>query len=471
MAEEQNLTKQNAARTRAQLAKLSSICEPSGIRDLEVAVSPLSALRPYGRNPRTHSKKQIRQIADSIVAFGWTNPILVDAQGGVIAGHGRLEAAKLLGLDTVPTIPIDDLTPAQRRAYVIADNKLAENAGWDDELLALEIKDLLELEIDMTVAGFEVAEIDILLETLDDEEDAADDLPPVDLSTPPVSRAGDLWLLGSHRLLCGDATKAESFAHLMAGEAAQLVFTDPPYNVPIDGHVCGLGAIRHQDFAMASGEMSEAEFIAFLTSVLRHLVAFSLDGSIHFLCMDWRHLFELLTAGRATYSELKNLCVWNKTNGGMGSLYRSKHELVAVFKAGSAPHINNVALGAHGRYRSNVWDYPGVNALHAGRQEALTMHPTVKPVALVADAIKDCSKRGAIVLDAFAGSGTTILAAERTGRIAYTMEIEPRYVDVAIERYRRLTGRDAIHAQLGVAFANLRAQRVTGEMLTEAGHG
>jgi DNA modification methylase len=382
-------------------------------KKMQVKQLPLSALKPYSDNPRTHSPKQIREIADSIRQFGFMSPVLVDGDGRMLAGHGRLEAAKLLGMDRVPAICVDDMTEAQKRAYIITDNKLAANAGWDEELLARELQCIWELDsyFDLTVIGFETAEIDLKFEA--DRETgssggAAHDIPQLDRSKPTVTREGDLWLLDSHRLLCADATKADSFRSLLDAKQAQMVFTDPPYNVPINGHVSGLGKVKHREFAMASGEMSEAKYTGFLRTILAYLSKHSIDGSIHFVCMDWRHSFELLSAARPIYSEFKNLCVWNKDNGGMGSLYRSKHELVFVFKNGSDAHINNVELGRHGRNRTNVWDYAGVNSLREGRLEELAMHPTVKPVALVADAILDCSKRGGIVLDCFGGSGTTL---------------------------------------------------------------
>jgi DNA modification methylase len=422
-----------------------------------------SALQPYPRNPRTHSKRQIRQIADSIKEFGFTNPVLIDRDGGIIAGHGRVEAAKLLGIDSVPTIRLEDMTEAQKRAYILADNKLAENAGWDRELLALELQYLTELDIDfdLTITGFETTEIDLLIEGLEPAEDdpAADSVPESDPDAPVISQVGDLWLLGPHRILCGDATNPDSFKRLMGGQTAQMVFIDPPYNVAIDGHVCGLGSIRHEEFAMASGEMSEAEFTEFLRGVFGHLIEYSMDGSIHYVCMDWRHIHELLTAGRSAYTEIKNLCVWNKDNGGMGSFYRSKHELVFVFKNGTEPHINNFELGQNGRYRTNVWNYPGVNSLREGRLDDLAMHPTVKPVALVADAMLDCSRRGGIVLDGFGGSGTTLIAAEKTGRKAYAMELDPKYVDTAIRRWQEYTGEEATHAESGRTFDDIHAER------------
>jgi DNA modification methylase len=425
------------------------------LRALVLENLPTSALKPYKNNPRTHSKKQICQIADSIKVFGWTNPVLADADDRIIAGHGRVEAAKLLSMPSIPVCRIEGLSEAEIRAYVIADNKLAENAGWDDELLAIELQGLLEMDLgfDVTVTGFEMGEIDLLIGDLDEaEDDDADRLPEVDASLPPVTQPGDLWQLGRHRLLCADATKPESLDQLMAGESAQMVFTDPPYNVRIDGHVCGLGAVKHANFAMASGEMSETEFVAFLKNVLGLMAAHSQDGSIHFVCMDWRHLYELLTAGSNVYRELKNVCVWTKNNGGMGSLYRSAHEFVAVFKHGTAAHINNVELGRHGRNRTNVWSYPGMSSFGAGRDEALKVHPTVKPVALVQDAILDCSIRNGIILDPFVGSGTTLVAAERAGRRGFGLDLEPHYVDVALRRFRECAGIEPLHAQSGLTF-------------------
>jgi DNA modification methylase len=427
---------------------------PPAIRDLRIETLPVSTLKPYARNPRTHSKSQVRQIADSIREFGWTNPVLVDDANGVIAGHGRLEAARLLGLGVVPVIRLSAMTEAQKRAYVIADNRLAENAGWDRGLLALELQGVMEIDpiFDIALTGFEMGEIDVLIgeQVGDADREAAERLPDIS-SAPPITKLGDLWALGRHRLLCGDATRPESFAQLLDGEQAQMVFTDPPYNVPIDGHVCGLGAVKHAEFAMASGEMSEAEFTGFLRTVLANLAAASVDGALHFVCMDWRHMLELLSAGRQIYSELKNICVWNKTNGGMGSLYRSKHELVAVFKHGSAPHINNVELGSNGRYRTNVWDYAGVNTFGKER-DALAIHPTAKPVQLIEDAILDCSNRNGIVLDAFAGSGSTIIAAERSGRRGFGLELEPKYVDATLRRWRDLTGEEPVRLSDGMPF-------------------
>jgi DNA modification methylase len=414
---------------------------------LSIVYQALADLKPRAANPRTHSKKQVAQIANAIRRFGFTNPVLVDDANGIIAGHGRVEAAKTVGLDQVPTVRLSAMSEAEVRAYVIADNRLAENAGWDRALLGLELQYLTELEIDFDVAvtGFDLPDIDLLIGELSlaaDGDDPADAIVEV-AAGPAISRPGDIWQIGSHRLICGDSTQLETYQRLLGTARAQMVFTDPPYNVPIAGHVGGLGSIQHREFAMASGEMSQAEFTGFLRSVFGHLAAFSVDGSIHFQCMDWRHVPEILAAGTAAYADLKNICVWAKNNGGMGSLYRSQHEFVFVFKSGTAPHINNIELGKHGRYRTNVWNYAGVNSFGEDRSD-LTLHPTVKPVAMVADAIRDCSHRRGIVLDAFVGSGTALIAAEKTGRRGYGIEIDPAYCDVAIRRLRAVCGLEAV---------------------------
>ena len=409
---------------------------------------PPSALRPYSGNARSHSRAQVRQIATSIERFGFTNPVLLSDDNEILAGHGRVLAAEMLGMAAVPTLRLTHLSPTDRRAYVLADNKLALNAGWDSELLATELQALVDLEFDVSLTGFSMAEVDFVLDA-DRQKNVAPDHPE-DLIPPlpvlAVSRPGDLWSLGRHRVLCGDARSRDDVATVMQGEAADLVFTDPPYNVPIDGNVCGLGGVKHREFAFASGEMSRAEFTTFLTTTLGAAASVCKDGAIAFVCMDWRHMGELIEAGQAAFTELKNLCVWNKTNGGMGTFYRSKHELVFVFKVGTAPHTNTFGLGETGRYRTNVWDYAGISSLGAARSDELSMHPTVKPVALVADAIRDCSRRGEIVFDSFGGSGTTLIAAETTGRRARLMEFDPIYCDTIVSRWQGLTGKHATHA-------------------------
>src|SRR6516164_623983 len=423
----------------------------------------VDALKPNARNARTHSKKQIRQIADSIAAFGFLVPILIDDGSNVIAGGGRYAAAVLLGLQEVPVIRVEGLSNAKRRALALADNKIAQNAGWDREVLASELPELAELliveNLDISITGFAPVEIDqIATDFEDDPSDPADAVDPEWTNDAALSRRGALWELGQHRLLCGDARNADDLARLLGRARAAMAFLDPPYNVRVCD-IVGRGQIKHAEFAMASGELSRTDFVGFLKQSLGAVAAVSRDGAIHFVCMDWRHLGELLEAGGAAYGEMVNLAVWAKTNAGQGSFYRSAHELIGVFRVGETSHLNNIELGRHGRSRTNVWHYAGVNTFRAGRMDDLKCHPTVKPVSLVADAIKDCTRRGDIVVDTFSGSGTTILAAERVGRRAYAMEIEPRFVDVAIKRWQAFSRKDAIHAETGLTFDELASKR------------
>jgi DNA modification methylase len=428
---------------------------------MSVVYRQIEELKPDPANPRRHTRKQVRQIAESIKAFGFNVPILIDRYGNIIAGHGRWLAGREFGITEVPTLCLDHLTPAQARAFMIADNRLTEISVWDDRLLARQLKELslVGLDFDIEVTGFEMGEIDLRIASLDDpaqaEADPADVVP--EIPATPLSKLGDMWLLHRHRLLCGSALDSPVFAALMGEERAATAFIDPPYNVRIDGHAGGLGAIHHRPFPMASGEMARPEFTAFLGEAFRNLAAFSVDGAIHFVCMDWRHVEELLAAGREAYDELKNICVWVKDNAGMGSFYRSRHEFIAVFKHGRQGHRNNIQLGQFGRNRSNVWHYPGANSFTRYSEEGnlLALHPTVKPVAMVADAILDCSARGDIVLDAFLGSGTTLIAAERTGRRCHGMELDPAYVDTSVRRWQKLTGGSARHAASGRSFDDL----------------
>lgn len=412
-------------------------------------------LHPAPRNARTHSRKQVRQIADSIRAFGFTNPVLVDGDGNVIAGHGRLAAAQLLGLEQVPTLCVDWLSEAEQRAYVIADNRLAEKAGWDRSLLALELGELCNLEIDASLTGFEVAEIELILDAGDSK--VVEDEAPAPAG-PPVCRIGDVWKLGRHRLHCGDALDGNSYRLLMGRQKARLVVTDPPYNVPIGGHVSGLGKVRHREFVQGSGELSDREFLQFLTSALAGMAKVSCEGSLHYVFMDWRHLPELVAAGRSVHDDWLNLCVWAKSNAGMGSLYRSQHELVTVFRKGRRSHVNNVELGRNGRHRSNVWNYAGVNSFSAERDDALTWHPTVKPLAMIIDIIKDASDRDEIVLDGFGGSGTTLIAAEQCQRTARLLELDPLYCDVILRRFEAACGHMPVLANTGRTFREVEQQ-------------
>lgn len=421
-------------------------------------------LKENPQNPKIHSKKQILRLAKSLSRVA-INPIAVDETYMVLAGHARLRAAKLNGQNAVPVVVISGLSDAQKRAFLLADNKIAEGSGWDRKMLAAQIEELAplltEIGLGFVDIGFEAVEIDgLLLELVDNEADPTDQ--PPTLASKPVSSPGDLWHLDDHHLLCGDARDETAFRTLMAGERAAMVFADPPYNVSIKS-IQGRGRIKHGEFPMASGEMVRTEFVTFLATTLSLAAEYSADGSIHFVCMDWRHLEEILTAGKQVYSELKNLVVWNKTNAGQGSFYRSQHELIFVFKKGEAPHTNNFELGQHGRSRSNVWVYQGVNSFRAGRLDELSLHPTVKPVALVADAMRDCSRRGDIVLDPFMGSGTTILAAERVGRRAYGLELDPLYVDAAVRRWQDFTKRDAVLDGSGETFDEMAAARASGK--------
>ncbi len=425
----------------------------------------VSTLKPYARNARTHSRRQIKKIAASIERFGFVNPVLIDESHQIIAGHGRVAAAKLLGWPEVPVLRIAHLSDVEKRAYILADNRLAEEAGWDREILAIELQGLIDTDFSIEMTGFDAFEVDFILDEAAaaeaPDQDLDDEVPPLPTLEAAVTRPGDLWGLGRHKLLCGDATDAASYAALLGKAKASIVFTDPPYNLPISGHVSGLGKQQHREFAMASGEMSSDEFRRFLETVFGHMAAASADGSIHFVCMDWRHMAETMAAGDSVYQELKNLCVWVKSNGGMGTFYRSRHELVFAFKKGTAEHINNFELGQHGRYRTNVWEYAGVNSFGRERDDALAMHPTVKPVALVTDALRDCSRRSQIVLDPFAGSGTTVIAAEKTGRRAHVLELDPLYCDTIIRRWQGVTGKRAIHVESGQSFEELEEIRLS----------
>jgi DNA modification methylase len=421
----------------------------------EVKLDPL--------NPRAHSSRQVAQIARSIKTFGFIVPVLINANLEVIAGHGRVLAARQLGLAEAPTILLDHLSAAQARAFMIADNRLSENAEWDERLLALNLRDLalLDLDFDLEVTGFEMGEIDFRIEELEaettPERDPADDLPVA--AGRAVSKIGDCFELGSHRILCGNALETASYERLLGKQKAAMVFADAPYNLPIDGHVSGFGAVRHREFAMASGELSAAEFTAFLTTACTLLARHSRPGAVHYYCMDWRHIVELSNAARAALLVLLNLCVWAKTTAGMGSFYRSQHELVFVFRNGNGRHRNNIQLGVHGRNRSNLWSYPGAVGLRASEEgNLIAAHPSPKPVAMVADAIMDVSARGDIVLDAFAGGGATLLAAERTARRCYGIELDPLYVDLIVRRWQAFTRQRAIRAADGKYFDEIEAE-------------
>jgi len=422
-----------------------------------------SELKAWPDNPRSHSDKQLIKLQDSIQKFGFTAPVLIDESGVILSGHGRVQAAIALELPTIPVRVLQGLSESKKRAYVIADNKLSQLAKWDEDLLKSELNILIQDDFDIELTGFSTAEIDIMFEDVGPSSSAleADDLQADDVQDQIVSRPGDLWLLGDHRLYCGDALKEASYAALMQGELAQMVITDPPYNVAINGHVCGSGDVKHKEFVMASGEMSQDEFTNFLGTAFLRIHEHAQDGAIVYGFMDWRHIQEMQAGAAPYFGQPRQLCVWAKDNAGMGTFYRSQHELVFVFKKGDIPHINNFELGQHGRYRTNVWNYPGVNTFKGSGYKLLALHPTVKPVGMIADAIRDCSHRKGLILDPFAGSGTILIAAERTGRYARAIEFEPQYIDVGVLRWQRITGKQAVLAATGQTWDEVKQERLS----------
>ncbi|EAQ96141.1 site-specific DNA-methyltransferase [Congregibacter litoralis] len=427
------------------------------MKQLQMQYREIASLHVRDAHPRKHPEKQLKKLTQAISASGIVMPLVIDGEGTVFAGAARLEALKRLGITTAPVLLVEHLCEAELRAYALADNRIAEDGDWDEALLKVELTYLIEsdVDIDLEVTGFGGAEIDnlLIIENIPPEP-AEPALAPEEIV---ISQPGDVWLAGSHRVMCGSSLCPEQIAVLMSGATATLHISDPPYNVPTQGHISVGDDAGHGDFAMAAGEMTPEEFTDFLRQSLLGLSSVCGNGSLHYIFMDWRHIRELLEAVDTVYAHLINLCVWAKTNGGMGSFYRSQHELIAVAKKGSEPHINNVQLGANGRYRTNVWRYAGMNTFSVDREETLAVHPTVKPTAMIIDAILDASNLGDIVLDGFLGSGTTLLAAEQTGRVCRGMELDPRYADVAIRRWEALTGNHAIHEASGKTFSEVSA--------------
>jgi DNA modification methylase len=421
--------------------------------DLRIEQRPITELRPAGRKARHHNAHQLAGIKASITQFGFVSPVLIDGSGRILAGNARVEAAKALGMTSLPAVVIDHLTPEEQRAFVLADNRLAELGSWNKEVLAIELEELsaLDLDFSLDVTGFSLPEIEAIRFGVGGGDPGDDDIP--DVRPEIVSLAGDVWRLGDHRLVVGDATSPEALETLLAGEQVRVVFTDPPYNVAIEGHVTSKKA--HGEFVQASGEMSDAEFTGFLTQVMEQIDRGLVDGGLAYTCMDWRHLTNVLAAVEAAGLTLINLCVWDKLAPGMGSFYRSQHELVFVLKKGKAAHDNNVQLGKSGRNRSNVWAYEGVTGFGADKARERAMHPTVKPMAMVKDALLDSSKKGDLVLDLFGGSGTTLIAAERAGRRCRMLELDPKYADVIIRRWEAVSGREAVHETLGLTHRTL----------------
>lgn len=425
----------------------------------------IDALTPPSRPLKKHSQRGLTALRASIRTAGIVRPILVDAHLSIVAGHGVWLAARDLGYREVPVVRAARLTKDQLAAYAIADNQIANLNPWDDEVLCLALGDLNDLSLagafdfSLELTGFSAAEIDKILD-VQLEEDSGQTMPEPEPEAVAVTRLGNLWLMGNHQLYCGDALEDRSYRALLGEERAQIVVADSPYNVRISGNVSGLGKHSHREFVMASGEMSREQFTEFLRKAMELQASYSVDGSIHYQFMDWRHMREMLDAGHTVYSELKNLCVWAKDNAGMGSFYRSQHELAFVWKKGMAKHINNFGLGETGRHRSNLWCYSGGNGFHKHRDEELAMHGTVKNLSMIADAIRDCSHRGHIVLDPFGGSGTTLIAAEKTNRRGRLIELDPLYCDVIIRRWQKLTGDRAVLEATGESFDQIACNRL-----------
>jgi DNA modification methylase len=436
--------------------------DPHHNHRLHLAYEPIESIKPNPRDARVYGAAEKRRIARALKTFG-PMPVIVTPERVMLSGNIWLEAARLAGITLLPVLVADHLTPAQAEAFMLAQVRLIERGEWDQRKLGEVLRDLTlqDLDFDLEITGFDVPEIDLCIKDLDNPEDGLDPADEPAPNGPAVSRLGDRWRLGGHRLVCGDALDEASYAAPMAGELVRLVFADPPYNIAIAGNVSGKGLVKHADFLMGVGEMSEAEFTAFLGRAIDLAAKHSVDGSLHYWCMDWRHMAELTAAARRAYDKLLNLCIWTKPQGGQGSLYRSQHELIFVFKKGRAGHRNNVLLGKFGRNRTNVWTYPGSTTFGRGGDEGdlLALHPTVKPVAMVADILLDATSRGDLVLDPFMGSGSTLIAAEKVGRRAYGIELDPAYVDAAVRRWERWSGEDARLEGSGLTFREVAAAR------------
>ncbi|KCZ64593.1 site-specific DNA-methyltransferase [Hyphomonas atlantica] len=418
----------------------------------EIERVPIASLKPWPRHARTHDRGKQQALMASIRAHGMIDPIVIDELSFILSGHERTKLMRELGFSHIDAVRVRHLSLADKRAYVIAANRFPERGGWDREVLGLEFSALVDtaIDLDLRTTGFEIAEIDLALQQAE-QQPATDDDQELEVPEAHISRPGDHWLLADHELICGNSLESGVWCQLMREDKARLCLTDPPYNVRIRGHVTSKG---HDEFQFASGEMNSEEFQDFLRAGLSLAIKYSLDGALHLVAMDHRHLGDLFAAAKSIYSQRLNICVWTKTTPGMGSLYRSQHEFFALYKVGTGPHTNNIQLGRFGRNRSNVWTYPGAAGFRKGRDEDLAAHPTVKPTDLLADAILDLTDPGDIVIDGFGGSGSLILAAERTRRRARVIELEPKYVDVAIHRWEAMTGQQARLAGTGATFSD-----------------
>lgn len=347
---------------------------------------------------------------------------------------------------------------------MIADNRLTDTSQWDDRLLGEVLRDLtlVDLDFELDAIGFSVGEIDMKIEALGigGETDDLDQDAAILVDGPAITQPGDLWLLGQHRLLCGDALERQAWETLMNGAKAQMTFADVPYNIPVRGFVSGLGKVQHREFAMASGEMNRDQFTTFLTNAFGQMAAHSVPGALSYVCLDWRHQGEMIAAGESAFTKLTNMCVWVKPSGSMGSMYRSQYELIYVWKSGRGRHKNNVELGRNGRNRCNIWNYPAISGFrYSEGGDLLADHPTSKPVRLIADAILDCTARGDIIVDPFCGGGSTLIAAQRVGRICHAIEIDPHYSDATLRRYEALTGEEPLLEETGETFTAVMARR------------
>jgi DNA modification methylase len=420
---------------------------------LSIELLEIASLRSALKNVRRHSRKQVPKLQKSLNHFGQPRPILVTPDHEIIDGHLVCEALKANGATTVRAIVVRGLSPIEIRALRLMLHRSAEDAVWDLDAVRIELQAILDAGLDLDLTGFETPELDQILQAdiprANVGEDGGD-IPRAGASA--ISRPGDIWQCGRHRIGCGNARDQRFVARVREGRLVNVSFIDPPYNLPIAGFVSGKGRHQHREFLQGSGEMSSDDFFALLRDSLEVLRTASTADAVVFGCIDWRHVVELVVAGRVCGMALYNLCVWVKNNPGMGGIYRNQHELVAVFRAGTGQPVNNVELGKYGRNRSNVWSYPGMASFGAGRDELLASHPTVKPIALISDVLRDVTKRGDVVLDTFLGSGSTLMAAQETGRICFGVELDPLYVDAAIRRWQRATGLDAVHAESGQTF-------------------
>lgn len=426
--------------------------------DLRIVKVAIADLQPAPRQTRRFVEEHVERLMVAISDLGFNDPILV-ADGRIVDGHVRVEAARRLRLAEVPAIDVSHLSPVDRRKLALAVNRLGELGEWDISELRIEFAELIDLDVDLTSTGFTSQEQDIIL--LDDCETAGEgeqDEPP-EPPHHPVSRLGDVWICNDHRIICGNSLEEATYEALLLGETAHCVLTDPPYNVPIAGNVSGLGKKVHAEFAMASGELSDEEWQAFLDKLLALLAANVSAGAVLFLFMDWRSIHRLYLAGDAAGLRRINLVVWYKEAGAMGALYRSAYELVAVFCKGAKPRVNNVELGKNGRDRQNVWLAPGANRRGSSANEMLHLHATPKPVELCVDGLLDVTDRGDLVLDAFLGSGTTLIAAEKSGRRCRGIELEPKFVDVSVVRWMQLTGLEPVLEETGETFEEVRVRR------------